>query len=354
MNDQQIDGLIRRLDVAGEPDPWFVEASFRALSVIAREDLKRERSWRVRVSRRLSPVPWPAGARTVTIAVLLALLLLSLVWTLLGVGTQRSAPPSWHAGHILFGRENRSAGSFDVFVVAVDGSGEHLLYAAPREVTRVSPDGRWIASAIVDGSRLYPAITSVGNSATRMLRPDPTLNLGAMAWSHDDEWLALEGWDDTNPDRNGVYVLRSDGTGLRRLTGGGTPGGVSPDDRSIVLTRSEGLFIVGVDGTGERQIGTLKPDQSVGYLPDGRSVYATANGSLWIVDIATGSSREIPIAGGRATSARLAPDGSAFAITYDPAGATTTAIWTIEADGTGLRRLVDTPSLGEVWPDWLP
>jgi Tol biopolymer transport system component len=354
MNDEQMDWLVRGLDVASEPDPSFVEESFRVLSVIAREESARDRTWLGRLTRRPRLVPWPAAGRTMAIAVLVALLSVAVAWTLLGVGTLRSDPLSWPAGHIMFGRENRSAGAYDVFVVAADGSREHLLFAAPRELTRISPDGRWIASAIVDGERVYPAISRVGDTTPRIVRPDPTLNLGAMAWSRDDQWLALEGWDNTQPDRSGIYLLRADGTGLRRLTGSGVPGAFSPDDRSIVLARAEGMFVVGVDGTGEHQIGTLKPDQSVGYMPDGRSVYATADGSLWIVDIATGSSRQIGVPGGRATSARLAPDGSAFVLTVDAAEATTPGIWMIQADGTQPRLLVDAPTLGEVWPDWLP
>jgi hypothetical protein len=355
MSDERIDALIRRLDVPSDPPPGYVNVSFRVLAGVAREELARERTLRGRLAGRwLRPVPWPWVDRGVAIVVVLALLALAIAWASLGALSKRSNPLGWHPGHVLFGRENPAAGSYDVLTVGVDGSGGQLLLAAPREVTRVSHDGRRIAAATVAQGHVFPTLLDVDGSNRTELHPDPTLNLGAVAWSHDRAWLAFEGWDDTNPDRAGIYLMRADGTGLHRLTGAGVPGDFSPDDRAIVLERPEGLFAVNVDGTGERQVGTLKPDQSAGYLADGRSLYTVADGSLWIVDIATGSAREIQVPGGAATFARLAPDESSFVITYDATAATTTGIWTLGLDGQGLAQLVDDPNLGEVWPDWLP
>jgi hypothetical protein len=355
MNDERVDALIRRLDVPSDPPPGFLNASFRVLSGVARAELSRERTLRGRLSGRWSrPVPWRWVDRGLAIVVLLALLALAIAWASLAALSERSSPLGWHPGHVLFGRENPTAGSYDVLTVGIDGRDERLLLSAPREVTRVSHDGRRIAAATVADGQVFPTILDVDGRNRTELHPDPTLNLGAAAWSHDGVWLAFEGWDDGNPDRAGIYLMRADGTGLHRLTGAGVPGDFSPDDRAIVLERPEGLFIVNVDGTGERQVGTLKPDQSAGYLSDGRSLYAVAGGSLWLLDIATGSAREIQVPGGAATFARLAPDESSFVVAYDATSASTTGIWTIGADGQGWEQVVDDPNLGEVWPDWLP
>jgi hypothetical protein len=355
MNDQRVDSLIRSLDVSSDPSPEFVDRSFRVLADVARQQLRRDRRVAGRVVGWLGrPSPWTGWARYAPIAAALALAALLIVFLSLSLVGRRSAAIEWPARHVLFGRENTTAGSYDVFVIGADGTAEHLLLPAPREVTRVSSDGLRIASAAVQGDRVVPTILDADGGHALELRPDPTLNLGAMAWSHDGTWLAFEGWDDTNPDRAGIYLLRSDGTGLHRLTGSGVPSDFSPDDRSLVLLRPEGVFVVGVDGTGEHQVGTLKPDQSAGYMRGGQRLYAVAGGSIWTVSVDTGAATEIPVAGGRATSARLAPDGSRFVITYDATAATTTGIWTIAADGTGLRELADDPNLGEVWPDWLP
>ncbi|MEO0254904.1 MAG: hypothetical protein ABIN20_05745 [candidate division WOR-3 bacterium] len=50
-----------------------------------------------------------------------------------------------------------------------------------------------------------------------------------------------------------IWVIRRDGTGLRRLTKGNWPD-FSPDAKKIVFERDDGLYIINIDGTGEHQI----------------------------------------------------------------------------------------------------
>jgi Tol biopolymer transport system component len=115
---------------------------------------------------------------------------------------------------------------------------------------------------------------------------DPTLNVGCFggAWSPNDQQLACETWDNTNPDRGGIYTIASaDGSGLTRFTnqhdGDDQPGAYSPDGKRLVFARFDpshnplGLFVVNTDGSHLRRItpsGTIIQDGNDGdWSPQG-------------------------------------------------------------------------------------
>jgi Tol biopolymer transport system component len=362
IDDGRIDALIRRLDVPAAPPAEFVQASFRVVASVAANERRRERTMSGRLAGWLGTARWsPPTRRLVTLGVVAVLTLALLVGAVAFVGSRLSTPaptPStsrWQPGHIVFLREDRAAAAYSVIVQAIDGSSSHVLFAAPHDATSVSPDGTLIASATIVGQRVFPTIGRSDGGQARLIDPDQTLNLGASAWSHDDKWLAFEAWDDSNHDRDGVYLMTPSGGQLHRLTSKGVPGGFSPDDSQVAIARPEGVFVVGVDGTGERQVGTLQPDGSPVFTPDGRSICVAAVGSVWLVDLATGAQTELPIPGGRAKDVRLSPDGLKALITFEPTLGTTTAIASIGVDGVGgVRILADVADLGEVYGSWLP
>jgi Tol biopolymer transport system component len=256
--------------------------------------------------------------------------------------------------HILFGRKAADAEEFDIIVTNLDGSDERTLIPGPHDVARVSHDGTRIAT-VSFGETLFPTIYRADGSDPVDLHPEPTLNLGAMAWSRDDQWLAFEAWDDTGKLPGGVYLLRPDGTDLHLLSAnGGVPGDFSPDDRQVVLWREDGLYVIDVDGTHDRRVGTIVPELYPGYMPDGRSLYASADGQLQIVDLDTGAATPIEVTGGHAVEPRLSPDGSRFVYAFDATDADSIGVWWMNVDGSDPTEIVNTPGTEEVFPDWLP
>lgn len=89
-------------------------------------------------------------------------------------------------------------------------------------------------------------------------------------------------------------------------------------------------------------------------MPDGRSIYAAADGKLWIIDLPTGGARSLEVSGGNISVPRISPDGKMFLFTFDAASADTTAIWLMNVDGTDPHQLVDDPNVNEDFSDWLP
>jgi hypothetical protein len=366
MTDERIDALIRRLDVADPPPPGFVDDTYLAVRGVAGDARRSDRSPVGWLSNRLPRLPVSARgplAGMPAIVVVIGLLLLALWATLVGGAGRLGPPAGWPAGHIVFGHAHADPGvpGYDLFVVRLDGSGQHRLLAGTFDVARVSRDGRRIVvpteGAVGVATELsFPTIVDSDATNPIELHPDPTLNLGLAAWSRAGDWLAFEAWDAAHPDRTGVWLMRPDGRDLHRLTGAGVPGDFSPNDRQLAITRQEGLFVVNVDGTEEHQVGASRPTgySTAGFLPDGRSIYAAADGKLLIVNLLTAATTEIAVPDGNIVQPRLSPDGSQFVFTFDAAHAPTTLIWVMNVDGSNPHVVGGDPLLNSDFSDWLP
>ncbi len=192
-------------------------------------------------------------------------------------------------------------------------------------------------------------------------------------------------------DGNGgnIYVMNADGSDLRRLTYGFDPA-LSPDGRQVAFTRWDeprGLWVINVDGSGERLLLGANQPRSPDWSPDGQAIVferaagtstclqspfgclgedqllalfggqpcvSTPFGSfciadfarqsssvtgLVLVDLATGAGRDLP-ASQSATSPRYLP-GSLAVIYLDKGGFAVT-----ESTGNDApRRLVAVPPL---------
>ena len=101
--------------------------------------------------------------------------------------------------------------------------------------------------------------------------------------------------DISGPDGNyDIYLVRSDGTGLKRLTAG--PGNEehaywSPDGTRIVYGASEpfssGIWVMNADGSGKRRLGE---GMSPSWSPDGKQILYDALPDISVMN-ADGSGR---------------------------------------------------------------
>jgi Tol biopolymer transport system component len=81
----------------------------------------------------------------------------------------------------------------------------------------------------------------------------------------------------------GVYAIRSNGSGLHRLTtAGGGDGGlaVSPDGQTLLFGSGTSLYAIGIDGHGLRRVGTgFDPSWS----PDGKRIAFTRDDGVYLM-----------------------------------------------------------------------
>src|SRR6266540_1016610 len=208
--------------------------------------------------------------------------------------SERTAPGKVRNGKISFWSDRAFGGRAQVFVMNPDGTGLRRLTSGPERDTQASwsPDGRlvsfvrvrdessapsiWIVAA--DGSDAHRVAAggsaawapngkrlAVGGFALTVMNADGsgarTIVSGeteVAAWSGDGTRILFTSYRHGNPD---VYVARTDGGGLRRLTrhgGEDYAADFSPDGRKILFSSTRtGLrqvYVMNLDGSGARNI----------------------------------------------------------------------------------------------------
>lgn len=289
-----------------------------------------------------------------------------------------SGPAAGLTGRIVFTRAGGTFGDETIFTANADGTNERTIVAGGATCCpRTTRDGHRLLFAATAGNQITTATMNIdGSNRTMIPPPDATLNLGPGAWSPNAELIAFEGWDDTNNNRDGIYLARAaDGAQLTRLTDSGEQrdltGDFSPDGTRLVFFRHTpgapnpgSLFVVNIDGTNLRQI--TPPGFPVQccfnyrWSPDGaRIVLADTAGALWLINPdTTGLTKLFVDTQGRfAITPTWSPDGTRvmFALdpTADPFAHPTNGLYVINSDGTALTLVLGTPDFKRE-PEWLP
>jgi hypothetical protein len=177
----------------------------------------------------------------------------------------------------------------------------------------------------------------------------------------------------------GIHIVNSDGSNARVLTPGGAPGAAgfdeeasfSPDGRSIAFVRvvdpdtdQAGVFVIGTDGTGLRRL----TDDARGaghprWSPDGKRILfsrpsqtsSASSTSLWTVDAAGGEPTPSTDPGDPGTSyeADWSPDGTQVVFHYFSPDLPTIELRVVGADATHRATLwAAPPTFGPNLPDW--
>jgi len=269
--------------------------------------------------------------------------------------------PAWSPNGQKLVFEGDNDGVRSIYVIHVDGSGERRLAGGPVSGgdpgiyggNAWSPDGRKIA--FTDRYGRVAVINPDGSRRRRLTRRASVVWSGA-SWSPDGRELVFAGY-------RAIWVVRANGTGLRRLVSAtaagldvGSTGGLglpvwSPDGRKLAFgTRQlsfdprKGLvYVINRDGSGMRSVGRMAGGPS--WSPDGRwLVYTsdrTGNDDIYVVKADGSGERRLThtkvgwMAGGPSWS----PDGRWLAFTRDRDYYGNGDIYIVKADGSGERRL---------------
>jgi dipeptidyl aminopeptidase/acylaminoacyl peptidase len=117
-------------------------------------------------------------------------------------------------GRIAFARFDPALGGTVTYTANPDGSRVQQLFThGHSEGPRWSPDGSEvsISTACTDGEEDCAAtIVDPGTGTFRQFKwPDPTLETNCGKWAPDGRRLACESFGVTDPERNGIYSIRS-------------------------------------------------------------------------------------------------------------------------------------------------
>ena len=136
-------------------------------------------------------------------------------------------------------------------------------------------------------------------------------------------------------ERRNVYIVRPDGTHLRRLTSGWTLAPAwAPDGRRIAWTCGDDVCVMNADGRRKRRV--TSPGDDPAWAPDGRRL-VFVDGALYTVRIG-GARAKLTAATTGDGAPDWSPDGRWIAFERET-GDKSTDLFLIRPDGSGLRRL---------------
>jgi Tol biopolymer transport system component len=199
-----------------------------------------------------------------------------------------------------------------IWVMNIDGSGQRRLTTGEdnEHAPAWSPDGRRLAYMVWDDSACTPvsgsgcAVTDVWTVDADGSGQQKVLDSAFQPrWSPDGSKLLFQRIDQ-NPDRAtlGVYVARSDGTGVRKLVRATlwaserAPGAWSPTGRTIVYGVGMGavrLHLLGVDGRRPR---FLAVGSSPAWSHDGSRIAFARSSGIWVISTSGGRPRRVAAA----------------------------------------------------------
>lgn len=201
-----------------------------------------------------------------------------------------------------------------LWIISSDGSTPHLVTKGSQENACWSPDGKWVAFEM--GAQIYKApINENGVDTSNLVQLTFAGRNFFPAWRSDGDWIAYDSDLDEPNGANVIWIMRNDGTEAKDIS---------------------------EHGVGECRMPDWSPDGKLmvyqRYIGDGAP-------EIFRMDSSGKNSTQLTHDDGFDNYPRYSPSGTKIAFESN------TQIWTMDADGTNLRRLT---SDGGMQPSWSP
>jgi TolB protein len=274
----------------------------------------------------------------------------------------RGAPTAFpgKTGRIAY---NVGASGVGVWISTISPDGTRIRRVLTTRADAFSPswsaDGRRIVFVL--GSSIW-RVNGDGNRLTRITR-GKVVDPESPAWSPDGTRVVFAAR--TSGRNFDIYVVRTSGEGLRRLT---TGAGIdehpswSPDSKHIAYTHTSldirrlqpaELWTMNANGTAQRRIGLgSAPD----WAPDGKRIAFVRGPELWVANADGGKPVRVIAGPGMAGDPAWSPDGRWIVFWSDRASAEATKgdLYITTAEGEIVERLTYEPELWHFAPSWQP
>jgi Tol biopolymer transport system component len=273
-----------------------------------------------------------------------------------------TATPPGRNGLIVYAQELRPE-HYQLFTIRPDGSGlKQITHVSNAANPDWSPNGKTIVAEVEINSR--GGITLLSPTGTVIRNLTPKGFQGQPSFSPDGKWIVYE--RDIGPGNNGVWLMRSNGTGLRRVTrnpfgrgecGCDTDPNFSPNGKLITFVRikknhrQQALFSVRRNGSGLRQLTPYSWNVAIkhDWSPDGTLIVLTTNAdfvrpneSANLVTIRPDGSGKTDLTGftggmENAFAGSFSPDGKQIVFRIESGDTYSLAV--IDRNGRNLRRI---------------
>lgn len=230
-----------------------------------------------------------------------------------------------------------------ISISRANGTGLHTLRlpGLPDAITALSRDGRLLAFETLGPDSLWV----VGADGRGLRRIASTRLFLEADWAPDAKAVAFVGTLTAHDLHNSVSSLVVQPLrGKPRVLAHGRLGTLawSPDGKWIAYDRVEGLYVVRPDGTGRRRIlaGTIV---TYAWSPDGKRLAVTGNGDVTLIDPVGRVLERLRLRGPESilfSSLSWSPDGRYLAFEDHRYRDDREDVWVVGSDGYGLRHLM--------------
>jgi Tol biopolymer transport system component len=222
-------------------------------------------------------------------------------------GVFSDSHPAWSPGHtrIAFIRTSRNGLTYTLWTMLANGTGQKQLTrgTAVAEEPSWSPDGKTIVlRSSSNGGRTFdlytiPAAGGVARNVTRNAGGVGALNPD---WSPNGKLIVFQRMKNGSGAGTGLYTIRPDGSGLRRLTIGGQDPAWSPNGKRIAAifpdAKSGGrfeIYTLNANGTGRRRVTSGPEGTAPAWSPDGARIVFVRGSQIALVGAAGGRVKQI-------------------------------------------------------------